>query len=931
MALSTSIRLLGNLLGQVLREQESQALFDTEERIRQAAKDRRASEVPEEILNAKNLLISEVTALDLEQARAVAAAFALYFDLVNLAEENERVHRLREREENVDIVPDSVDEAIATLKAQGVTSEQVAELLAHLDIELVLTAHPTEAKRRTLLSKVMRIASLLLELDHENLLRRERAALERALLAEITTFWLTSRQRTLVPLVEDEVKTTLYFVDEIFWHALPRLYVDLESALARHYPGLMPPRRWLYLASWVGGDRDGNPNVTAEVTAETIRLHRGLAVTRHRDQLRQLSRRLSPSEDRIVPPPELAAWLEQHKYDFLTVAANRYPGEPYRLILALLAAALDEASHEKVAENLLSSQQTNQQIGNQQSAISDCQSPVASLSISDLTHPLALVASAMPEVIREDHLGEIRHQLDIFGLHAARLDMRESSDKLARESSDKLADALHEILRALPPIPNLQYPISDLTQAISQLLNFPRPELAPHPGVTLATARTWSLFQVMCRSRRLYGPETLGPFIISMTRSAADVLTVLLLARWTDCADGLFIVPLFETVDDLESAPDTLRELFALDEYRAHLATCNNHQMVMIGYSDSNKDGGYLAANWALYQAQEALAAVCREHGITLTLFHGRGGSVARGGGPANRAIRAQPPDTVNGRFRLTVQGEVISAHYGNPHLAHRNLEQLVNAVLLASAPSPRAPNGEKVRAWRTAMDHMSGLARKEYRALVYETPGFLDFWRMATPLDEIGRLRIGSRPSSRPEKNANIPQVLKIRAIPWVFSWMQSRFNLPGWYGLGTGLAAGEISLLKELYRSWPFFQALIDNTEMSLLKADMDIAALYTELVPDKTLSTQIFARIQAEYERVHEKVLAITGHTALMDADPTIQKAIQNRNPYVDPLNYLQVEMLRRLRSLSDPESAEAQSLREVIVVTINGIAAGLRNTG
>jgi phosphoenolpyruvate carboxylase len=923
MPLSTSIRLLGNLLGQVLREQESQALFDTEERIRQAAKNRRASETPADILAAKNLLIAEVTALDPKQARAIAAAFALYFDLVNLAEENERVQRLREREEKVDIVPDSVDEAIHTLKAQGVTAAQMAELLAHLDVELVLTAHPTEAKRRTLLSKTMRIACLLLELDHENLLQRERAALERALLAEITTFWLTSRQRTLVPLVEDEVKTTLFFVDEIFWHALPRLYLEMENALARYYPGLKLPRRWLRLASWVGGDRDGNPNVTAEVTAETIRLHRGLAVTRHRDHLRQLSRRLSPNEARIAPPPELAEWLEQHQHDFLTVAANRYPGEPYRLILALLAAALDEASREKVVENLLSDQPTNQPISSQPPTNRDCQSPSASLSILELTHPLALVASTMPEVIREDHLGEIRRQLDIFDLHAARLDIR--------ESSDKLAEAVHEILRALPPLPDIQYPITDLTQTISQLLNAPRPELAPHPGITPGTARTWSLFQVMCRSRALYGPDTLGPFIISMTRSAADVLTVLLLARWTDCADGLFIVPLFETINDLKSAPDTLRELFAIDEYRAHLVRCDNHQMVMIGYSDSNKDGGYLAANWALYQAQENLAAVCREHNVTLTLFHGRGGSVARGGGPANRAIRAQPPDTVNGRFRLTVQGEVISAHYGNPHLAHRNLEQLVNAVLLASAPSTPPHTSKNLREWRGAMDRMSTLAWREYRALVYETPGFLDFWRNATPLDEIGRLRIGSRPSSRPGKGSNDPQVLKIRAIPWVFSWMQSRFNLPGWYGFGTGLAAGEITVLKEMYQSWPFFQALIDNTEMSLLKADMDIAALYAELVPDQILAREIFARIQAEYGRVHEKVLEITGHTALMDADPTIQKTIQNRNPYVDPLNYLQVEMLRRFRALSDSESAEAHSLREVIVVTINGIAAGLRNTG
>ena len=958
MSLSSSIHLLGDLLGQVLREQESPALFDLEERIRQAAKDRRAGAA-----DSESRLTAEVTALDSEQARAVAAAFTLYFDLVNLAEENERVHRLRDREMDAEIDPGSLDDALATLKAQGVTPEQMADLLANLDIELVLTAHPTEAKRRTILSKVMRIGSLLLELDHSGLLPREREAFERALLAEITTFWLTARQRTLVPLVEDEVKTTLYFVEEIFWYALPRLYTDLERALAQYYPGLTPPAHWLRLASWVGGDRDGNPNVTPEVTAETIRLHRGLAVTRHRDHLRQLSRRLSPSDDRIPPPPELAAWLEQHKHDSPTVVAARYPGEPYRLTLALLAAALDEASREKVAENLLSLSNLKSQTSNYQLPITNYQSPLPGLTISDLTRPFSLVASAMPEVIREDHLGEIRHQLDIFGLQAARLDIR--------ESSDKLADALNEILRALSPSEartDYLLPITNTSTTLSTnlqtLLTSPRPALAPHPGVTPTTARTWGLFQVMSRARALYGPGTLGPFIISMTRSAADILTVLLFAQWTNCADGLFIVPLFETVEDLASAPDTLRELFALDVYRAHLATCGNHQMVMIGYSDSNKDGGYLAANWALYQAQETLAAVCREHGVTLTLFHGRGGSVARGGGPANRAIRAQPPGTVNGRFRLTVQGEVISSQYGNPHLAHRNLEQLVNAVLLASTPvgsgdpsqagqssdpaQSSAPVGSPdatataglsaslprnppraAKNWRAAMDQMSTLARQEYRTLVYETPGFLDFWQAATPLDEIGRLRIGSRPSARPGTGG--AEVLKIRAIPWVFSWMQSRFNLPGWYGLGTGLTAGELSALKDMYLSWPFFQALVDNTEMSLLKADMDIAALYADLVPDKTLSRQIFTRIRAEYDRTHEQVLAITGHTALMDADPTIQRAVQNRNPYVDPLNYLQVEMLRRLRALPDSESDKAQTLREVIVVTINGIAAGLRNTG
>ena len=388
---------------------------------------------------------------------------------------------------------------------------------------------------------------------------------------------------------------------------------------------------------------------------------------------------------------------------------------------------------------------------------------------------------------------------------------------------------------------------------------------------------------------------------------------------------GLHIAPLFETLDDLSDAPRILAELFSLEVYRAHLAHCNGEQTIMIGYSDSNKDGGYLAANWALYQAQENVARVCREHDVKLTLFHGRGGSVARGGGPANRAIRAQPPDTINGRFRMTEQGETIASKYSNPDLAHRHLEQIASAVLLASAPlDPVAiPT-----AWREALDRLAREAWRAYRSLVYETPTFLDYWRAATPIDEISRLRIGSRPTTR---RGSALKLEYVRAIPWVFSWMQSRFNLPGWYGLGAALSEHPAALNREMYEQWPFFRALLDNAEMSLLKADMGIAALYSQLAPDQTSAQSIFDRVRAEYDRTVEAVLRATNHANLMDSDPIIQRSIQLRNPYVDPLNYIQVDMLRRLRALPDQESAEAEALREVIVMTINGIASGLRNTG
>jgi phosphoenolpyruvate carboxylase len=540
---------------------------------------------------------------------------------------------------------------------------------------------------------------------------------------------------------------------------------------------------------------------------------------------------------------------------------------------------------------------------------------------------LDLVARALPSSVAQDQLRLIRRQFEIFGLHAARLDIR--------QDSARLASALGEILRALNL--DLEFESSDdgsRRQVLVQLLTEgeTRPAgLAPNPGVTSATAETWELFRLITRTREAYGSELLGPFIISMTRGVADVLTVLLLARWAGCDRGMQIVPLFETLEDLDASPQILADLFSLDIYRAHLGTCRHEQTVMIGYSDSNKDGGYLAANWALYQAQEKIAEVCRAHGVKLTLFHGRGGTVARGGGPANRAIRAQPPGTVNGRFRVTEQGETIASRYADLELAHRHLEQIVNAVMLASVPGAvtRQPPTATLAHWSKTMAAMSQCAQAEYRALVLETPGFMEYWRAATPIDEISRLHIGSRPASRRGGQLEINYV---RAIPWVFSWMQSRFNLPGWYGLGTALdMVADKSLLQELYASWPFFRALLDNAEMSLLKADMDIAALYSALVPDRALAAAVFGRARSEYGRTRQAILAVTGHRELMDADPVIQRSVQLRNPYVDPLNYIQVEMLRRLRALADPECAEAQALREVIVVTINGIAAGLRNTG
>ncbi|MBI3241218.1 MAG: phosphoenolpyruvate carboxylase [Chloroflexi bacterium] len=927
MDISALIHLLGELLGEVIRGQETQALFEIEERIRNLGKERRAGDD-----TAGPRLADEVARLLPDDARVVAAAFTLYFDLVNLAEEARRVSALRERERERHPKPanESVAEAVAQLKARGLSPTQMADLIRGLRIELVLTAHPTEAKRRTILSKTERMAKTLRALNQSNPLPRERDELLDVLRAEITALWLTDRARTNRPTVADEVKTGLYFVETIFWDALPRLYSELETALAEHYPGLHwseatgTPPRWLTLASWIGGDRDGNPNVTAEVTAETLRLHRGLAVERHQANLRDLARRLSFSQHRLPPSADLQSWLEARR-PFPAHAADlerQYTAEPYRLIASLLAADLENESQDDVKARLLSNKPSSDRI-----------------KPEDFAKPLALVAASAKQAFRpSDLIHALRHQFNIFGLHAARLDLR--------EDSSRLASALGEILRALKL--DLAFEDGDdatRTAVLTRLLSQPAPALAGQPGITAETAETWKLFQLIARAQQVYGSDPsaslraslLGPFIISMTRGPADVLTVLLLARWAGCAAGLPIVPLFETLDDLEAAPRILAELFSLEAYRAHLAKQSDEQMVMIGYSDSNKDGGYLSATWALYQAQEVIAQTCREWGVKFMLFHGRGGTVARGGGPANRAIAAQPPGTVNGRFRLTEQGEIIASRYADPDIAHRHLEQIVSAVLLASVNDDRQQTTDDiagrpssvVQDWRNTMSAMSASAHAEYRNLVYETPGFMDYWRAATPIDEISRLHLGSRPAAR--RGGNL-QVTSIRAIPWVFSWMQSRFNLPGWYGLGTALTSSSAipNLKSEIYEGWPFFQALIKNAEMSLVKADLGIAALYSDLVPDRDLADRIFARIRAEYERTREAVLAITGQRELMEAETVIQRSVNRRNPYVDPLNYIQVEMLRRLRR-APPDSPEAESLREVIVFTINGIAAGLKNTG
>lgn len=900
MDLSQNIHLLGDLLGKVISELESPELFEIEERIRALAKARRNGDSV-----AAERLQQEVSSLQAKDARVIAASFAAYFDLVNLAEEHQRVRLLRQREDASfpEPIHESIGEAIALLKQQGIGDEAMSALLENLSIELVLTAHPTEARRRTIFSKTERIDSLLRLLNQNSLSLRERQNTVEALCNAISALWLTDRTRADKLSVTDEVRTGLYFVDSFFWNIIPTIYRDLEDAIEKYYPGLQAPEHWLKLASWIGGDRDGNPYVTSAITAETLRLHRGLAVENHRRTFQELGRHLSMSSSRVPPPPALLQWIENRRPfpPHVAYIEQRYANEPYRLILALLANDLAEASRDDMTKNLLSHHPHQ-----------------AHIDSAHLLEPLQLIADALPASLTQDELHTVMNKVRVFGLHAARLDVREDSSRLNA--------AFSEILRAL----NLESDFENMPDdkrmnLLVRLLNEPAPNLSDHPGVTSTSAETWSLFQLIGRTSDIYGSELLGPIVISMTHAAADVLTVLLLAKWAGCKTIPQIAPLFESVRDLRDASTILESLFSSEMYREHLKLHNNQQMVMIGYSDSNKDGGYLMANWALYQAQEEITRIAQKYNVKLTIFHGRGGTIARGGGPANNAIRAQPVGSINGKFRVTEQGEIIASRYANPDLAHRHLEQIASAVILASAPHKEEPVPEK---WRATIEEMSKAAQKAYRSLVYETPGFIEFWECATPLDEIKRLQIGSRPASRAKAGA----VNQIRAIPWVFSWMQSRFNLPSWYSLGAGLSSiKDTTLLQEMYDGWLFFRTLLNNSEISLLKADMDISALYVNLVPNKKLADEIFNSIRTEYEHTRDSVLKISRHQSLLELEPVTKQAVQLRNPYVDPLNYIQVETLQRLRALSDPDGKESKPLREVMALTINGIAAGLRNTG
>ncbi len=922
------IRTLGNLLGETIIEQEGQEVFDLEEEIRGLAKAWRSGDrlAQRKITDRVSLLME-----DTPRALAVLKAFSTYFQLVNLAEEAQRVHILRRRAlvayERGIPVAESIANAVRRLHAEGLSAGEVREILRDLLIMPVFTAHPTESKRRTVLHKLKTIANLLREMDSVDLLQVEREEREQQLREHIVLLWQSDEMRDRPPTVMDEVRNVLYFYETTLFDLAPKIYRELEKALAETYPGeAFDVPAFLRYGSWVGGDRDGNPNVSVEVTEEALRAQKDQVLELYDRDVEALYNHLTSALTRVGFSPEFMASVQRD----LTLVPNherevldRFELEPYRQKLIMMFRRLEAT-----------------RAANRKPWIAQEHNPRAYHSAQEFLDDLYLIRDSLRqnkgERMTHGPLAQLIRQVQVFGFHLATLDIRQHSGRHRSAVGEVLARyglaSHYESTSEAERIAVLSREIAS-TRPLTARLDFSE-----------ETNETLALFRLIRRARERMGEESVQSYIISMTTHVSHVLEVLLLARDAGLFGKIDVVPLFETVEDLRSAPQIMTKLFQNAVYTQHLALRGNRQQIMIGYSDSNKDGGYLMANWMLFRAQRGLAAVCDEAGVKLLLFHGRGGTVGRGGGPANRAILAQPPESVRGRIKLTEQGEVISGRYSNPDIAHRHLEQLVSAVMLTCG---RRPHYELEPRWAEIMDCLSEAAFRSYRSLV-EKPEFLRYFHEATPIDHIGLLNIGSRPTRR---RATL-DISNLRAIPWVFAWTQSRVNLPSWYGVGTaleswvafgqaettgdpgGATSGEADAeqrlvqLRGMYENWPLFHTVLDNVQMGLGKGDMAIASLYAGLT-DVATRAAIFDDLKAEYARTERMVLAVTGYRELLENESWLQRSVKLRNPYVDPMNYIQVAVLDRLRQ--QPDAPNAAELRTAVLLSVNGVAAGLQNTG
>jgi len=948
-ALGREVNTLGRLLGDVIRDQEREPGFQLVEEYRAATKALRAGEGWPADFGAAGLALRERTdRLTPGQARLLVRAFTAYFHLVNMAEERHRLRVLRRRESAGGEAPrgESIAEAVREAATSGVTAERMRGLLAKCVVEPVFTAHPTEARRRTVLAKLRRLRQLADRLDEPAMSPRRLGALHDRIREEIAALWLTEEVHRRAPTVLDEVRNGLYYFEESLWAVVPRLYRELERALAEAYPGeRIEVPALLRFGSWVGGDRDGNPNVTSEVTEHTLRLHRETALSLYERELEDLQRHLSlavePGREGDEPLAASLAHDERALPDLARSLGERYPAEPYRRKVGFMLARL-RAARRLNAERLRAT--VDPDAGEDPELWRGAvrlepplpEDPaVAYARADDMAADVRLVREDLRRRraarLADGALGDLARRLDVFGFRLARLDFRQHSSANAAAVAEVLRQAGVEAdyLALAEPA---------RVELLARELADPRPLIAAHATWTPDTAETLSLFATIARAQAELGMEAGDVYIISMTAGVSDVLVPLLFAKEhglfqpgrgdAPATSALQVVPLFETIDDLHRCAGLMRELFALPVYRQHLEAWGHQQQIMLGYSDSNKDGGFVTANWELYCAQQALAEACRESKVGLTLFHGRGGAIGRGGGPTSRAIMGQPPGTLDGRLRLTEQGEVTFARYAHPEIAHRHLEQTIHAVLRASLRDAEGPAQGPRPEWTRAMAAASEEGHRAYRRLVSDDPDFIRYFHLATPIDLITDLRIGSRPARRTAGD----HIEDLRAIPWVFSWTQSRHGLPGWFGLGSALRLlldGDGPRLDDMYRQWPFFRSLVDNAQLSLGRSDLAIARLYDGLAePD--LRPRIFARVQAEWESTERAILRAASLGVLLENSPVLRQSIRLRNPYVDALSFVQVSLLARLRRL-EPDAPQAEELRRLAALSVNGVAAGLQNTG
>ena len=918
-------------------------------------------------------IVQLIREMDLAEAIAAARAFSLYFQLVNILEqhieEDSYLNSLKNQENGpsdpfLPALANQTDPAtfrqlFARLRSLNVPPAQLEKLLRTLDLRLVFTAHPTEIVRHTVRHKQRRVATLIQKLEQGSGLNGlERQGLRLQLEEEIRLWWRTDELHQFKPTVLDEVDYALHYFQQVLFDAMPQLRDRIRAALKLSYPDVEPPRdSFCTFGSWVGSDRDGNPSVTPDITWRTACYQRQLMLERYLKAVTELSDQLSISMQWSQVSPALLESLEMDRLRFPEIyeeRAARYRLEPYRLKLSY------------TMERLRLTHQRNQQLADA-GWESPCDgsappppmggslapAPTQELhysTVDEFRYDLELIQDSLERTgLSCESLQHLISQAQIFAFCLASLDIR--------QESTRHSDALDELSRYLQLA--VPYGEMDEAQRVEWLLSeiqTRRPLLPPTAKWSAATAETFAVFRMLQRLQQEFGSRICRTYVISMSHTVSDLLEVLLLAKEAGLVDpiaqraGLLVVPLFETVEDLQGAPAVMGTLFRHPFYLALLGSDGGQplQEVMLGYSDSNKDSGFLSSNWEIHKAQIALQRLAIEHGIALRIFHGRGGSVGRGGGPAYQAILAQPSGTLSGRIKITEQGEVLASKYSLPELALYNLETVTTAVLqnsLVSSPVDETPS------WNELIGRLAARSRDHYRALVHDNPDLVAFFQQVTPIEEISKLQISSRPARR---KSGAKDLSSLRAIPWVFGWTQSRFLLPSWFGVGAALQEeldqdpGQLELLRLLYQRWPFFRMLISKVEMTLSKVDLDLAHHYVQALgrsENREAFEAIFQSIAAEFGLTRDLVLAITGHSRLLDGDPALQLSVDLRNRTIIPLGFLQVALLRRLRdqnrqppmsetSASSSDDGRTYSRSELLrgaLLTINGIAAGMRNTG